>query len=157
MKLIGWSVIVPLSIAALLTGLIQALGTRWGLFRHYWVVLKFFVTVASIMLLLMHMHVVATVAAAALAKLPLESYRRLRVQLTADAGFALLALLVATTLSVYKPAGLTTYGRRREQRRLKGKPESGSGTPRWVYGFVITALVLLFFVRYLTIGPGHAS
>lgn len=31
------SVIVPLSIASLVTGLIQSLGTPWGLFRHYWV------------------------------------------------------------------------------------------------------------------------
>lgn len=36
MDLIGWFVIVPLSLASLLTGLVQSLGTRWGLFRHYW-------------------------------------------------------------------------------------------------------------------------
>ena len=35
MDLIGWFVIVPLSLASLLTGLVQALGTTWGLFRHY--------------------------------------------------------------------------------------------------------------------------
>jgi|SRR6516164_3240462 len=36
MNLIGVSVIVPLSLAALLTGLVQSLGTHWGLFRQYW-------------------------------------------------------------------------------------------------------------------------
>ena len=36
--LIGWLVIVPLSFAVLVTGLVQSLGTEWGLFRHYWVV-----------------------------------------------------------------------------------------------------------------------
>ena len=35
MELTTWSVIVPLSLAALLTGLFQALGTEWGLFQHY--------------------------------------------------------------------------------------------------------------------------
>ncbi|HUF36358.1 MAG TPA: hypothetical protein VMN37_10435, partial [Gemmatimonadales bacterium] len=39
----------------------------------------------------------------------------LRVQLVADAGAALLALLAATALSVYKPRGMTPYGRRRQQ------------------------------------------
>ncbi len=35
MNLIGQFMIVPLSLAALATGLIQSLGTHWGLFRHY--------------------------------------------------------------------------------------------------------------------------
>jgi hypothetical protein len=46
--------------------------------------------------------------------------RGLRTQLVADAGAALGVLLVATTLSVYKPRGMTKYGRRKqhEQRRV---------------------------------------
>ena len=32
----------------------------------------------------------------------------------ADAAAALLVLLVATTLSVYKPRGMTRYGRRKQ-------------------------------------------
>ena len=42
--LIGWFVIVPASLASLLTGLVQSLGTEWGLFRHYWVSAKFLLT-----------------------------------------------------------------------------------------------------------------
>lgn len=41
MELTGWFVIVPLSIASPLTGLVQSLGSTWGLFRHYWVLIKF--------------------------------------------------------------------------------------------------------------------
>ncbi len=37
MELVGWWGIVPLSTSSLLTGLLQSLGTAWGLFRHYWV------------------------------------------------------------------------------------------------------------------------
>ena len=37
LELIGWLVIVPLSFAALLTGLVQSLGTPWGLLRYYWI------------------------------------------------------------------------------------------------------------------------
>lgn len=40
MEVIGWMIIVPCSLAALLTGLVQSLGTEWGLFRHYWIVAK---------------------------------------------------------------------------------------------------------------------
>jgi len=37
MELIGWFVIVPFSLVALFSGLVQSLGTQWGLFRHYWI------------------------------------------------------------------------------------------------------------------------
>jgi hypothetical protein len=55
MKLIGWRVIVTLGIASLLTGLVQSLGTTWGLLRHYWVLLKFVLNVVALVLLLLHM------------------------------------------------------------------------------------------------------
>src|SRR5258706_780477 len=47
MELIGWFVIVPFSIAALLTGLVQSLGTQWGLFRHSWLVVKVLLNLIS--------------------------------------------------------------------------------------------------------------
>src|ERR687892_1756328 len=53
MGLAAWFVILPLSLASLITGLVQALGTAWGLFRHYWVLFKLLLTtVATIVLLL---------------------------------------------------------------------------------------------------------
>jgi hypothetical protein len=53
MGLTAWFVILPLSLASLTTGLVQALGTAWGLFRHYWVLFKLLLTaVATIVLLL---------------------------------------------------------------------------------------------------------
>jgi hypothetical protein len=116
MNLIGWSVIVPLSLAALLTGVVQSLGTPWGLFRHYWVVIKLLISVFATILLLFHMqpvgHLARVVAATTLASGELAG---LRIQLVADAGAALVALLVAATLSVYKPRGLTKYGHRRQR------------------------------------------
>src|SRR6266704_6394420 len=41
MDLISWFVIIPMCFAALATGLLQALGTPWGLFRYYWILMKF--------------------------------------------------------------------------------------------------------------------
>ncbi len=52
MDLIGWFVIVPLAVAALLTGVIMALGTKWGLFQHYWVLGSFLLTLIATIILL---------------------------------------------------------------------------------------------------------
>ena len=116
MELIGWFIIVPLSLASLLTGLTQALGTTWGLFRHWWVLIKLVLTILATIVLLVHMrpigHLADVVAPATLAGGELYG---LRVQLIADAGAAVVVLLITTTLSVYKPRGLTPYGWRRQR------------------------------------------
>lgn len=129
MQLVGWCVIVPLSLASPITGLVQSLGTPWGLFRHYWVLVKFLITIPATVLLLVHMrpigHLARVVAETTLSH---GSLAGMRIQLVADAGAALLALLVATILSVYKPRGMTRYGWRKqlEQRSMKPTPQVGS-------------------------------
>ncbi|MFE9677175.1 hypothetical protein ACFYO5_24075 [Streptomyces sp. NPDC006259] len=108
MELVGWSVIVPLSIASLLTGVLQSLDTVWGLLRHYWVVAKLLITVLATLLLLVHMQPVVHLAdAAARATLAGGELEGMRNQLIADAAAALLALLTAAALSVFKPRGIT--------------------------------------------------
>ena len=52
MELTARFVIVPLAFASLLTGFIQSLGTQWGLFRHYWVLMKLLLTVFATIVLL---------------------------------------------------------------------------------------------------------
>ena len=116
MDLIGWYVIVPLCFASLLTGLIQALGTKWGLFRHYWVLAKLLIAILATIVLLLHMQPIRYVAHAATVRtLAADDLRSVRLQLVADAGAALLVLLAATVLSIYKPQGLTRYGWRRQR------------------------------------------
>ncbi len=113
MEVIGWAVIIPCSIAALLSGLVQSLGTDWGLFRHYWIVAKFVLTVGATIVLLVHMRAVthmSTVAAAA--TLMPHDLRVPRIQLVVHAAGGLLVLIAIAALSVYKPWGLTPYGRR---------------------------------------------
>jgi hypothetical protein len=104
MRLIGWLVIVPFSLTALLTGLALSLGTEWGLFRHYWVLAKFLLTVPAVTILLLHMPAVSRAAAA--------EHGGYRVPFLVHAGGGLLVLLTATTLSVYKPWGKTRFGKR---------------------------------------------
>ncbi|MEV6406070.1 hypothetical protein AB0M58_24400 [Streptomyces bobili] len=116
MDVVGWYVIVPFSIACLLSGLVQSLGTAWGLLRHYWVIAKLLITVVATVLLLVHMQPVGHLAdAAARAALEDGELQGMRVQLVADAAAALLVLLTAAALSVFKPRGVTRYGRRRQR------------------------------------------
>src|ERR671918_2328114 len=151
-ELIGWFVIVPFSLAALLTGLVQSLGTQWGLFRHYWILVKFLLTTGATIVLLWHMQAVSRMSGvAAETTLSSADFRALRIQLVVHAAGGLLVLLAATTLSVYKPWGMTPYGRRKQHERYRlsksnliSDPESiddasvgrdwgFTSKPRWVY------------------------
>ena len=116
MQLTGWFVIVPLSFASLLTGLVQALGTPWGLFRHYWVSFKLLINVFANIVLLMYMPTLDYLAGvAADATLSSGDLRVLRdPSPVLHAGLALVLLLVAVTLAVYKPRGITPYGARKQ-------------------------------------------
>jgi hypothetical protein len=157
MELTTWFVIVPLSVAALLTGLVESLGTTWGLFRHYWVIAKLGLTVLATIILLVHTQPIGAVAAVA-AKRMLSStdLRQLRIQLIADAGAALLALLVATTLSVYKPWGMTSYGRRVVGVEIdldRQAAESTLWTRLWVVGIIV--VLALFITVHIISGGLH--
>jgi hypothetical protein len=112
---ITWVVIVPMGFVAFLTGIVQSIGTPWGLFRHYWVVTKLRLTVIATTVLLLHTQPIDRVAAAvALMPLPGQDLWQLRVQLVGDASAALFVLFATTTLSVYKPWGMTPYGLRKQ-------------------------------------------
>ena len=117
MNLMGWYVIVPLSFASLLTGLVSSLGTKWGLFRHYWVLFKFLINVFANIVLLMYMPTVDYFAGiAADPRLTAGDLSMLRdFSAVLHSSLALLLLLVATVLGLYKPRGLTPYGRRKQR------------------------------------------
>ncbi len=113
--------ILPLCLAALATGVLQSLGTVWGLVRHYWVLVKLVITLLSTLILLVHLRPINAIAAiAAAGPIGDGEHLQLRVQLAVAAGLAVLALLLATTLSVYKPQGLTPYGWRTRHARRTG-------------------------------------
>ena len=112
MELTGWSVIVPLALAALLTGLVMSLGTPWGLFRHYWVLISLVLTIFATVVLLLHMPTVSHLAGVARAA-DAADLGRLGGDLL-HPGAGLLVLLVITGLNVYKPRGMTPYGWRKQ-------------------------------------------
>lgn len=112
MGMTAWLVIVPLSIASPISGLLQSLISRVGLIRHYWVIVKAVMTIPATVFLLLHMQTIARVAAAATEGTIAAGLQSLRAQLAANALLAMLVLLTTTALSVYKPRGMTGYGRR---------------------------------------------
>jgi len=124
MELIAWFVIVPLAFASLLTGLVQSLGTQWGLFRNYWVLVKFVLTIlATIVLLLQTGSISYMAGVAAETTLSRSDLREARISLVVHAGGGLLVLVVPMILSVYKPQGMTRYGRRKQhERRTESQP-----------------------------------
>jgi uncharacterized membrane protein len=104
-------VLVPLAFASLITGVVQSLVTPWGLFRHYWVVFKLGINVFATIVLLAYLETFDALArAAADPDIGLESVRSASPVVHAVAAAVLLG--VATTLAVYKPPGLTPWGRR---------------------------------------------
>jgi len=161
MELIGWCVIVPFSLAALLSGLVQSLGTEWGLFRHYWITAKFVMTSISSGILVVHMRAVGQMAGLARTTLlSAADFGILRTSLTVHAAGGLLVLIAATVLSIYKPWGVTPYGRARLELTAHGGRPGNLIVPqshgRLYIGLGIIALILLLLgVHHLAGGGFH--
>jgi hypothetical protein len=138
-------VIVPFSFAAVLTGLVQSLGTEWGLFRHHWIATKFVLTAIATVVLLVHTQTVTQMASlAAGTTLPDADFRTMRLQMVVHAAGGLLVLLAATALSVYKPWGTTRSGRNQET-------AEGASTAALI-AYLLLALAALFVVHHLAGG-----
>jgi hypothetical protein len=111
MEVIGLFVIVPLALASVLIGIVNALGTPWGVLRHYWVLVKLLLTVFAATVLLLETQTVSRLAEMASSG---ADPRELPGTLAHSVG-GLVVLLVTTILSVFKPRGVTRYGWHRQQ------------------------------------------
>lgn len=109
MPVVTWQVIVPLAFATLLIGVVQSLGTPWGLFRYYWVIVKLILTIIAVAVLMLQTDSIDALALAASGG-NLEGYDGARFSMMLHASGGAVVLLIATVLSVYKPRGLTRYG-----------------------------------------------
>ena len=160
MELIEWYAIVPFCIAALITGLIQSYITPWGLFRYYWVTVKFTLTIISTIILFVHMKPISYIANVAMESTFSQlDLRKLRIQLLADAGAAMLVLLVIIVISVYKPWGkirsVVIKGNR--QQTIKPVTELKSLKPWYFYALLslIALVILMFIVMHVKNGGMH--
>jgi hypothetical protein len=115
MQILVAAVIVPLALATVVIGVVNALGTPWGLLRHYWVLAKLLLTVLATAVLLLEAPTVD--AMARVARSPADP-RDLPGSLPHSIG-GLVVLLAVTALSIYKPRGTTRYGWRKQRARLR--------------------------------------
>lgn len=113
MEMIARWVIVPCSFLAVVFGVVLSLLTEWGLVRHYWVLVKLVLSVIATTILLLHFRVIVQMAARAAEAIvhPGEAMS-FRVPLLVHAGGGLIALLAITVISIFKPWGLTPFGRK---------------------------------------------
>lgn len=123
MELITSWAIVPLALASLLTGLVVSLGTKWGLFRHYWVVISLLLTIVAVLVLLSETRTIGYLAGVAADPTTASDDLRALPNTLVHSGGGLLVLLVITVLNVYKPRGMTRYGQRKQRREQEQRQE----------------------------------
>ncbi|MGH2711740.1 MAG: DUF2269 domain-containing protein [Actinomycetota bacterium] len=119
MERIAEHVIVPLAIASLVTGLAISLGTKWDLFRHYWVLISFLLTTFATIVLLRETQVVSSYAEIAADPTTTGGGLRALPSTLLHSVGGTVVLLVILVLNIYKPRGLTRYGRRMEAEERK--------------------------------------
>jgi len=108
MELIGWYVLVPLAIGSLVTGLVMAVGTQWGLVRYYWVLFAFVMTTLATVVLVLHMPEVSAISEEARTADDSELEGMGGDLFHAVLGLAVLLMILV--LNIYKPPGMTRYG-----------------------------------------------
>ncbi|GAB4577424.1 MAG: hypothetical protein Fur0022_01550 [Anaerolineales bacterium] len=125
MELIARYVIVPLALTSLITGIVQSLGTKWGLFRHYWVLISLLLTILATLVLLSETRTIRFFAdIAADPATSSDDLLALGNTLVHSVG-GTVVLFVIQVLNVYKPRGLTPYGWRKQQEE-RGRPPARS-------------------------------
>ena len=122
MEVTAVNAIVPLAIASVLIGLVNALGTPWGLFRHYWVLVKLLLTLVATAVLLVESQTIRLLARTAESE---SDPTTLPGTLPHSLG-GLVVLLLVMLLSIYKPRGLTRHGWRKQQERRGGDLSSAT-------------------------------
>jgi DMSO/TMAO reductase YedYZ heme-binding membrane subunit len=119
MDVIAWYVIVPLAFTSLLSGLVMSVGTKWGLFRHYWVLISLLLTIFATVVLMVETQSISYFAdRAADPTTSSDDLRALGSTLVHSVG-GTVVLLVILVLNVYKPRGMTRYGWRKQYEQRK--------------------------------------
>lgn len=131
MDVLAWTIVMPLSLVSLFTGLMLALFTRWGLLWHYWVLAKLLINLLASIIVLMYVQSLGPLAS--IAAEPTISAAELLSLKGSDSvihsGAALLALLIAILLSVYKPRGMTRYGQRKQDEHRQELVQERENSP----------------------------
>lgn len=167
MELIGLYLIVPLALTSVVSGFVMAIGTPWGLLKHYWVLVSLGLTLFATIILLQHMGTVTFFARVA-AESPAHDIAGLRGALRGEllhAGVGLIVLLMIEALNVHKPQGITAFGRAAisssavpsvsgDRLNWSPTPASGGAMPFWVRaaGLHVIGLAVLMIIMHLAGG-----
>jgi hypothetical protein len=127
--IVGWA-IVPLAVGSLLTGLVVALGTRWGLFRHWWVLISLLLTLFATAVLVSESALIGRTAAMAADPATSDEHVRALPNTLLHSAGGTAVLLVVQTLNMYKPRGLTRYGWHKQQEERQRNELTAAGPPR---------------------------
>ncbi|MEU8913401.1 DUF2269 domain-containing protein [Streptomyces nigrescens] len=108
MKVFGDWLVLPIAFASLVSGLVLSLGTAWGLARHRWVLVKFWLTLVTVLLSVFSLRPGINHLAAAGTPVP-------DISLVVAPAVATATYLFVTAISVLKPWGPTARGSRLRQ------------------------------------------
>jgi hypothetical protein len=118
---------------AVITGLVHAVGTRWGLMQRRWVAAKFYATLAVQMVgfAVIHQSIQKGNLIETAGDTPVRTAETdaLGVLLSCVTGAAMLTLISMVIISVFKPWGFTRRGRR-TARTVKGRPDRSGRSGR---------------------------
>lgn len=159
MEVSAWFVIVPFCLTSLFTGIVQAIGTKWGLFKHYWIIVKLFLTVGSTLLLLLHMQPISYLAGVATeTSFSNSQHAEQIINLISKAGAAIIVLLAITTISIYKPWGKIQI---KQNNNFNNNMQDNETKPKksWTFYALIglVSLIIIFIISHLLSGgmPRH--
>ncbi len=110
MGILTRTLIVPLAIVSIVIGTAQAVLTQWGLFRHFWVLIKLILTVGVTIVLLLQLDQIDMLAALSSEAVDEDRWGAAKASMVLHASGGLIVLMTTVILSVYKPRGLTRYG-----------------------------------------------
>lgn len=108
MDVFGDYLLIPVSLATLISGVVLSLGTPWGLIRYKWVAWKFVLTLITVGLVAFSLTPgLSDAAATAVAGRPVPN-----IDLIVAPSVATSTYVFMWVLSILKPWGPTPYGRR---------------------------------------------
>ncbi|MEV4508046.1 hypothetical protein AB0K00_03700 [Dactylosporangium sp. NPDC049525] len=120
MSLVGIALFVPLSYLVWVIGVVNAVGTPWGLLRWWWVAVK--LTIVTVMLFLVTFLLYPGLAKAG--DLGSALPRRDQINLVIAPSVSSTLLVISTVLSTYKPWGRRSAPPAREAARAVGSGSS---------------------------------
>ncbi|TDB99651.1 hypothetical protein E1267_37005 [Nonomuraea longispora] len=116
LDMLGGFYLIPLSLTAFITGVVLSLGTSWGIFRHYWVTVKFVLTLIAVVLIPLSLLPGLRETAEVVAGTPPGEFADVARGGVGQVGAGFVSTtmyLTCAIVSIYKPWGRTAYGRRR--------------------------------------------